>query len=190
MWASGGRISLRWFLRLFSRRWWGGLLSTSLLLVLFLVSFPASAQNSKPLVQPPLPISLSETTQMRLDLSTLIAQRNYWKDRSDSYEQAATALSSKLASLEQLLQDSPDPSLMQAEIASLRTQLAAALASSAASKTILVSLDQKITDLSDRVNKAVAQAKALEQQLVLWKITTGVGVAGAIAALIYAALKK
>jgi hypothetical protein len=188
-WENGGRMRWTQFSRRLSRFSWGGLFSIVLLWGLFLLSFPASAQNSKPLVQPPLPISLSETTQMRLDLSTLIAQRNYWKDRSDSYEKSATALSAKLVSLEQSLQDSPDPSLMQAEIASLRTQLAEALSSSKESKATLVLLDQKIADLAGKVDKAGVQAKALEQQLVFWKITTAAGVLGTIAAVIWALVK-
>jgi chromosome segregation ATPase len=157
-------------------------------LALSLLTLPLSAQNS-PAPAVPSPISQSEATQTRFDLSTLIAQRNYWKDRSDSFEQAGTKLSARLAILEQLLKDSPDPSLMQAEIADLRTQLADALSSLAGSKVILDSLDQRIAAAADKIAAAEARAKSLERENVILKVVTIVTAALAMAAGIYAAVK-
>jgi chromosome segregation ATPase len=126
---------------------------------------------------------------MRLDLSTLIAQHNYWKDRSDSFEQAATSLSARLASLEQSLKDSPDPQVLLAEIADLRKQLADALRSSAESKTTLALLDQKIAALAEGLSAAQTRAKALERENGWLKVGLVVTVVTAVGIGIYAAVK-
>jgi chromosome segregation ATPase len=152
------------------------------------MSLPAFGQSSPAPVAPSV-ISQSEATQMRLDLSTLIAQRNYWKDRSDSYEQAATTLSDKLARLEQSLKDSPDPQVLLAEITDLRKQLADALRSSAESKATLVSLDLKIASLVVDLSAAEGRAKALERENGWLKIGIVAALAVAAGAGIYAAVK-
>jgi chromosome segregation ATPase len=134
-------------------------------------------------------ISQSETTQMRLDLSTLIAQRNYWKDRSDNFEGAAKQIGERLQVLEQSLKDSPDPQVLLAEIADLRKQLADALSSSAESKTTLALLDQKIAGLAEGLSAAQTRAKALERENGWLKVGLVVTVVTAVGIGIYAAVK-
>jgi chromosome segregation ATPase len=126
---------------------------------------------------------------MRLDLSTLIVQRNYWKDRSDSFEQTAKQIAERLASLEQSLKDSPDPQTLLAEITDLRKQLADALSSLAESKRTLASLDGQIADAADKVAAAEKKAKALERENGWLKVGIVVAVVVAVGAGVYAAVK-
>ena len=152
------------------------------------MSLPVFGQNSTAPASPS-PISISETTQTRLDLSTLIAQRNYWKDRSDNFEQAAKQIAERLASLEQSLKDSPDPQVLLAEIADLRKQLADALSSLAESKATLASLDQKIAGLVDKVTASETRARALERENGWLKVGIVAALVLAAGAGVYAAVK-
>ena len=132
------------------------------LAIMFLLSTGTStlcAQESSP-TPPTQPPSSADIAQMKLDLALLIAQRNYWKDRSDSFEQTVTQLSSKLAILEQSLQTSQDPQALLVEIKSLRQQLKEAQDSLTASQGILASKakaeadQQALLDKTDKDHKA------------------------------------
>jgi septal ring factor EnvC (AmiA/AmiB activator) len=188
MWGKSSHMASRswWarFLRFSSR----GLSCIVLLSVLCLTSWPTFGESSPPPAAPS-PISISETTQMRLDLSTLIAQRNYWKDRSDNFEQAAKQIGERLRALEQSLQDSPDPQTLLAEIADLRKQLADALSSLAESKASLASLDGQIAGAADKVTIAEKKAQALERENGWLKVGIVVAVVVAAGAATYAAVK-
>jgi hypothetical protein len=89
--------------------------------------------------------------------------------------------------LQQVQNSSGSSTQQQAEVQRLTKLLQDSQTTIAGLQASLASAEP---DLQAKLKVAQDQAKALEQQLVLWKITTGVGVAGAIAALIYAALKK
>jgi hypothetical protein len=124
------------------------------------------SQNSPPPTE-------SSVIQQRLDLGLLIAQRNYWKDRSDSFEQAAKQIEKRLQDLEQSLKDSPDPQILQEEIASLRQQLSEARDSLKASHGTSDTLDQKIKDQQGVIDKAEADHKAevnsMNVRLHIWR---------------------
>jgi chromosome segregation ATPase len=122
-------------------------------------------------------------------LKLLIDQRNYWKDRSERFEQAVTQLSEKLASTERLLMDSPDPRALLEEILSLRQQLRDAMASLDESKASLASADQQIAEAEDRIRLAEEKAKRLERSRNGWRAGAIAAIAAAVAAGIWAAMK-
>jgi len=131
------------------------------LTVLILLSLPtwqSSAQTTPTLPSSPPPTE-SSVIQQRLDLALLIAQRNYWKDRSDNFEQAAKQIEKRLQDLEQSSKDSPDPQTLQAEIASLRQQLSEARDSLKASHDTSDTLDQKIKAQQGVIDKAETDHK-------------------------------
>ncbi len=152
---------------------------------------PTSSLSAQTSTAPenPLPITSAETAKQRLDLKLLIDQRNYWKDRSERFEQAVTQLSEKLASTERLLMDSPDPRALLEEILSLRQQLRDAMASLDESKASLASADQQIAEAEDRIRLAEEKAKRLERSRNGWRAGAIAAIAAAVAAGIWAAMK-
>jgi len=135
------------------------------------------------------PITSAEIARMRLDLSLLIGQRDYWKDRSERFERAVTQLSEKLANIERSLKDSPDPLVMQEEIRSLREQLSAALASSIESRSSLELADRQVAEAEANLKTAEKKAARLERQVLGWRVAAIAAGAAALGAAIWAAVK-
>jgi len=152
---------------------------------------PTSSLSAQTSTAPdsPSPITSAETAKQRLDLKLLIDQRNYWKDRSERFEQAVTQLSEKLASTERLLMDSPDPRTLLEEILSLRQQLRDAMASLDESKASLASADQQVAEAADRIRLAEEKARRLQRSRNGWRAAAVAAIAAAVAAGIWAAVK-
>jgi hypothetical protein len=167
------------------------LLSGSLLHAEETGSPPSSAryEQTSPAPASPSPITSAEIARMRLDLSLLIGQRDYWKDRSERFERAVTQRSEKLANIERSLKDSPDPLAMEEEIQSLREQLSAALASSIESRSSLELADRKVAEAEARIHRAEQEAASLERQVKGWRAAAIAAGLAALGATIWAVAK-
>jgi len=166
-------------------------LACAVIAVIAWLCLPTSSLSAQTSTAPdsPSPITSAETAKQRLDLSLLIEQRNYWKDRSERFERAVTQLSEKLASTEQLLKDSPDPRALLEEILSLRQQLRDAMASLDESRASLASADQQVAEAEERIRLAEQKAKRLERSRNGWRAGAIAAIAAAVAAGIWAAMK-